>query len=94
MKYLIVAVVASAITLFALQNTSPTSVRFLIWTVPAPLATVILISVGSGVVLAGLPLWINGWRWRARTRALERRLAKVGISVTEGEVPPASAESS
>ena len=74
-RYLIVAVVASAITVFALQNTASTSVRFLFWSVEPPLAGVILASVAAGIVLVGLPLWIGRWRLGSRARTLERRLA-------------------
>lgn len=89
MKYLFVAVVASAITVFALQNTAPTSVRFLVWSLGAtPLATVILVSVAAGVVLAGLPLWIDRWRLRARTRALETRLASLDVRTTARDHGP------
>lgn len=41
-KYVFVAIVASAITLFALQNSAPTSLRFLAWGLDAiPWAMVI-----------------------------------------------------
>lgn len=95
MKYLVVAVVASAITIFALQNTTPTSVRFLVWSLQAmPLATVILLSVAAGIVLVGLPLWIDRWRLRARIRALETQLASADVRTAEHEPPPAPAGSS
>lgn len=74
-RYLIVALVASAITVFALQNTASTSVRFLFWSLELPLASVILGSVAAGIVLVGLPLWIGRWRLSSRARTLERRLA-------------------
>ena len=74
-KYAIIAVLASAITIFALQNNAPTKVRFLVWALDGvPLATVVLVSLAAGLLLAGLPLWIDRWRLRARVRALESRL--------------------
>lgn len=74
-KYVFVAVLASAITMFALQNGAPVSIRFLIWGLPeVPLAGVILVSVAAGIVLAGVPLWVERWRLRARVRSLETRL--------------------
>lgn len=77
-KYVFVAVLASAITLFALQNNAPVTVRLLIWRLEAiPLAALILLSVAIGVVLAGVPLWADRWRLRARVRSLEMRLATV-----------------
>src|SRR2546428_10377576 len=52
LKYIVVAIVAIAITAFALQNNTPTAVRFLFWNLPGvPLATIILVSVTLGVVL-------------------------------------------
>ena len=74
MKYAIVATVATVITLFAVQNTASTSIRFLFWSLGAfPLASIILLSVASGIVLVGVPLWVDRWRLRARIRALEAR---------------------
>jgi uncharacterized integral membrane protein len=88
-SYVLVAVVASAITIFALQNTTPTSVRFLFWSLDGtPLATVILVSVAAGIVLAGLPLWVDRWRLRVRTRTLETRLASAEVRAAEHEAPP------
>jgi uncharacterized integral membrane protein len=73
-----VAVLASAITVFALQNNEPTAVRFLVWSLDAvPLATIILLSVAAGLVLSGLPLMIDRWRLRSRTRGLEHRLTAI-----------------
>lgn len=83
LKYIIVFVVAIAITAFALQNNSPTSVRFLIWHLAGvPLATIILVSVALGVALVGVPLLIERWRLRSRVRALEARL---GTAETPGD---------
>jgi uncharacterized integral membrane protein len=93
-KYVFVAVLASAITLFALQNNTPASIRFLFWSLQAiPLATVILVSVAAGIVLAGVPLWLERWRLRARVRSLETRLAAAEARLGEhdrGPAPPPS----
>lgn len=91
MRYLLGAVVATAITIFALQNTTPTSLRFLFWSLPqTPLAAVILASVAAGIVLVGLPFWITRWRLRSRLRSLETRLANAEARATEREPPPGS----
>jgi uncharacterized integral membrane protein len=74
-RYVVVAVVASAITVFALQNNEPVAVRLIAWSLALPLASVILISVAAGIVIVGLPLWFDRWRLRARARTLEGRLA-------------------
>jgi uncharacterized integral membrane protein len=88
MKYLFAAVIASAITIFALQNTTPVSLRFLLWSLPeTPLAAVILASVVAGIVLVGLPFWINRWRLRMRVRSLETRLAESEARATRLEPP-------
>jgi uncharacterized integral membrane protein len=87
-RYLIVAVIASGITVFALQNTTPISVRFLVWSLPdTPLATVILVSVVAGIVLVGFPLLISRWRLRARARSLEARLATAEARANERASP-------
>jgi uncharacterized integral membrane protein len=85
-KYLLVALLASAITVFALQNNEPTAVRFLLWSLDAvPLATIILVSVAAGLVLGGFPLMIDRWRLRSRNRGLEHRLNAMETERRESE---------
>jgi uncharacterized integral membrane protein len=73
--YLLVAVVAAAVAVFALQNSAPTRVQFLVWHVDdAPISAVILIALGAGLLVAGLPLLIQRWRLRVRVRTLQARL--------------------
>ena len=89
LKYVFVAVFASAITLFALQNSEQTRLRFLFWALEGiPLATVILVSAAAGIVLVGLPLWIDRWRLRARARSLEARLASAEALLGERDRGP------
>jgi len=89
LKYVFVAVLASAITLFALQNSDQTKIRFLVWSLEGvPLATVILVSVAAGVVLVGLPLWVDRWRLRMRLRSLEARLASAEALLGERDRGP------
>lgn len=74
--YVIVALVAAAVAAFALQNSAPTSVRFLMWSVDAvPVGALVLLCLAAGLVVAGVPLLIQRWRLRARCRALEARVA-------------------
>ncbi|MGH7355491.1 MAG: lipopolysaccharide assembly protein LapA domain-containing protein [Candidatus Rokuibacteriota bacterium] len=88
-KIVFVAVLASALTLFALQNGTPTSVRFLFWTLDgASLAAVILLSAATGIVLVGVPLWLERWRLQGQVRALEARL---GAAEVAGGAPRESA---
>jgi uncharacterized integral membrane protein len=82
--YLIVAVLAAAVAVFALQNSGPTSVRFLIWTVESvPVAGVALASLAVGLVVAALPLWIRVWRWHSRARSAEARIAMLEKNLVE-----------
>ncbi len=84
--YLLVALVAAAIAVFALQNSAGTSVRFLAWTLDGlPLAAVALIALGAGLVVVGLPMWISRWRWRSRARACESRVAMLERALAERE---------
>ena len=86
-KYIVVATIAASITLFALQNNAPTSVRFLFWQLDAvPLATIMLVSVGLGVVLVGVPLLVERWRLRARLHSLESRLDEADTQLGEARV--------
>ena len=76
--YVLVAILGAGVAVFALQNGEPTRIRFLVWSVDAvPVAGVILISLAIGIVLTGVPLWIDRWRLRARVRILERRLVEL-----------------
>ena len=75
MGYIVVAVVAVIITIFALQNADPASVRFLFWRVQAvPVAGLVLASLIAGLLIAGLPLAIRLGVWRSRARSLESRV--------------------
>ena len=66
--YLIAAVLAAAVAVFALQNGAPTPVRFLAWNLEGiPLAGLILGALAAGLVIAGIPLGIQ--RWTARAQA-------------------------
>ena len=63
------------ITIFALQNANPASVRFLFWRVEAvPVAGLVLASLIAGLLIAGLPLAIRLGVWRSRARSLEGRV--------------------
>jgi uncharacterized integral membrane protein len=82
--YLIVALLAAAVAVFALQNTALTDVRFLVWTLEGlPVAVVALVSLAIGLVVAGLPLWFRGWRWRSQARSAQARAAMLDKAVAE-----------
>ena len=72
--YLVVAALAVVITIFALQNTAQTTVRFAIWRLDAvPIAGLVLGSLGAGLLIAGVPLFIKLGIWRSRARSLQSR---------------------
>ncbi len=82
--YLIVALLAASVAVFALQNSAETRVQFLVWTLEGlPVAAVALISLGVGLIVAGLPLWIRSWRWRSRARSAEARAAMLDKALAE-----------
>ncbi len=69
MGYVIVAVVAVAVAVFAMQNTTHVVVKFLIWEVAAvPVAAVVLASFGVGILAVGVPASFKLWRLRRRLR--------------------------
>ena len=78
LKDAFVVVLVAAVAILVLQNTAPTSVRFLLWALEGvPLATVILLSVAIGIVIVGVPLWLSGLQLRRRVRALEQKVTTV-----------------
>ena len=82
--YLVVAILAAAIAVFALQNGTPTDVRFLWWAVHAlPVSALILVSLGVGLLVAGVPLLLQRWRLRSRVRTLEARVSTLEAAATE-----------
>jgi uncharacterized integral membrane protein len=76
-RYLVVAILAILVTTFALQNTEPVNVRFLVWSRDTvPLAGVVLAAVAVGLLIAGVPLLVTRLRHRSRVRSLEARLSE------------------
>ena len=89
--YLLVAIVAAAVAVFALQNSAPTRVQFAVWSIDnVPVAAVVLLALAAGLVVAGVPLLIQRWRLRARLRALETRLAVLEREASDARVTPAA----
>ena len=82
--YLVVAILAAATAVFAIQNGTPTDVRFLWWAVHAlPVSALILVSLAAGLLLAGVPLLLQRWRLRSRVRTLETRVSMLEAAATE-----------
>ena len=87
--YLLVALLTAAIVIFAFQNGTPLSVRFLTWTVPeVSAAAVILIALVSGLLIAAIPGWIQRWRLRARVRGLEAQVRQLEATLAERNRAP------
>lgn len=73
--YVLVAVIAIAVAVFALQNADRVTVSFLAWKIEgAPLAAVILVSGAVGALLVSLVGFIQRWKLRSQIRQLEARL--------------------
>jgi uncharacterized integral membrane protein len=88
MGYIVVAVLAVGVAVFAMQNTDHVVVKFLFWEIAnVPVAAVVLASLGVGILLVGLPLWFQVWR-------LRHRLAKNTASDRSFPPPPSSPPSS
>jgi uncharacterized integral membrane protein len=82
--YLLVAVLTAAVAIFALQNGTPVVVRFLVWTIrDVSIAALTLVSLATGLVLAGLPLSITRWRLRSRARTLEIQVKQLQTALAD-----------
>lgn len=82
--YMIVAVLAASVAVFALQNTDQTTVKFALWKLGGvPIAGLVLGSLGAGLLIAGLPLWIRLSVWRSRARSLDTRVKMLQGAVEE-----------
>jgi hypothetical protein len=82
--YLVVAIVAAAVVVFAFQNPSAVSITFLAWTLPTvSVAGVTLIALAAGVLATGVPLWIQRWRLRARVGALEAQVRQLETALAD-----------
>ena len=76
--YLLMALLGSAATVFALQNRAPVEISFLTWSVTGmPLALVILLSLLVGVTFASLSGLVKVMRMRFRIRQLENQVAQL-----------------
>jgi uncharacterized integral membrane protein len=84
--YLLMALLGSAATIFALQNRDPVEIWFLAWGVKGmPLALVILLSLLVGVVFTSLSGLVKILKMRYRIRQLE---TQVGQLIAAQPVPP------
>lgn len=83
MLWLLLALIISVLALiFAVQNTAPVSVSFLIWQTESALTIVVLIALGVGAVvslLTTLPSHIRG-RWSSYSKG--RRITDIEAELT------------
>ena len=87
--YVVVAVLAAAVAVFALQNGTPTPVRFLVWSLDGvPLAGLILGAFAAGLIIAGVPLAVHRWQARSRLRRLEAQLRTLEARREQTPLPP------
>ena len=76
--YLLMAMLGSVATIFALQNRDPVEIWFLLWAVKGmPLALVILLSLMVGVVFASLSGLVKVMKLKFRVRQLETQVAQL-----------------
>jgi uncharacterized integral membrane protein len=75
--YLVVALVGAAIAIFAIQNISSVTIRFMGWQVEAALSLLVLLSILVGIVLTSLVGLVPHWKLRSKIRQLENRLARL-----------------
>ncbi len=74
-RYVVAAIVAAVVAVVAVQNPQPVTVTFATWQFEAvPLVVLILVPLALGIVIAGVPLWLQRWRLRVRLRNTEARL--------------------
>jgi uncharacterized integral membrane protein len=89
--YLVVAVIGIVVAVFALQNGTPATVRFIVWNLEGvPLAGLILGAFVAGLVIAGVPLGIQRWRSRSHAQRLEARVRDLEGMTVQRNTPPAT----
>jgi uncharacterized integral membrane protein len=89
--YLLMALLGSAATIFALQNRDPVKITFLAWAIDGmPVALVILLSLLLGVVFTSLSGLVKVLRMRYRIRQLESQVNQL-IAAQPSAAPPSAA---
>jgi uncharacterized integral membrane protein len=92
--YLLMALLGSAATIFALQNRDPVEIWFLAWGVKGmPLALVILLSLLVGVVFTSLSGVVKVLKMRYRIRQLESQVGQLIAAQPVAPPPPRPSQS-
>jgi len=87
--YLLMALLGSMATIFALQNREPVEIWFLTWSVQGmPLALVILLSLLLGTVFASLSGLVKILKLKYRVRQLEAQVSQLIAAQTESPSAP------
>ncbi len=87
--YLLMALLGSAATVFALQNSGTVDISFLHWSVKGmPVALVILLSLLLGIVFASLSGVMKILRLKYRVRQLETQVAQLIAAQTPPSPTP------
>lgn len=87
--YLLMALLGSLATIFALQNRDPVEISFLAWSVQGmPLALVILLSVLLGIVFASLSGLVKILKLKYRVRQLEAQVSQLIAAQTPPRPTP------
>ena len=91
--YLLMALLGSMATIFALQNRDPVEIWFLAWGVQGmPLALVILLSLLLGIVFAALSGLVKVLKMRFRIRQLENQVAQLTAALPAPPPPPSPSQ--
>jgi uncharacterized integral membrane protein len=87
--YLLMALLGSMATIFALQNREPVEIWFLAWSVRGmPLALIILLSLLLGIVFASLSGLVKILKLKYRVRQLEAQVAQLIAAQTPSPPSP------
>ena len=88
--YLLMALLGSMATIFALQNSGTVDISFLSWSVKGmPVALVILLSLMLGIVFASLTGVMKILKLKYRVRQLEAQVSQLIAAQTPSSSPAA-----
>jgi len=86
--YVFMILVGAALAVFAMQNSNPVEINFLLWTKSVALALVILLSTLAGLLFASMVALVQQLSLRSRIRALERQAPPPAAPKPAPPVPP------
>ena len=90
--WIVLALVALVLVLFAVSNREAVSVG--LWPLPSvlqlPLYLVVLGTLVIGFLAGQLVTWVNGWRWRREARRSRERIAMLERELQAERAPVAA----